>query len=513
MSSEELARIDAELLRQKKIKLSQLEADFQQKKLLPHLHAQKFYKWGRDVFESTNREIFLCAANQIGKSTVAIQKNIELATNPKLWPKFWPSLNLTFQRPNLFWYFYPNFTLATTEFESKWEQLLPQDRKHPEYGWEPSFDKGLIQKIYFNSGVTIQFKAYSQKLIDIQASSVYHITADEEMPTDFLPEISARTNATDGYFMMVFTATIGQMHWKEAMEPSSKDAEKHPEALKRQISLYDCQEYEDGSPSHWTDQKIKRAIQNCPTEAEIQRRIYGRFVKSTGLEYEGFDVSRNMKEPHALPKEWVIYGGVDPGSGGQSGHPAGMLLLAVNPQCTSGRVIKAWRGDGIPTTSQDILEKYKMMKLNKIVSTQVYDYAAKDFFMIASRQGENFVPADKTKGSGVALLNMLFKSGMLHLEKGDPEIDKLVTELCNLSVGQDKRKAKDDLIDPLRYACMAVPWDFSSLELPENLKEAVILPKKKTSGESRRDWFFDREEVKDSVEAELDEFNELLGTD
>lgn len=509
--SEDPLQIEREILALKRQKLERLEADIAEQKLLPHLHAQKFYKWSRLAFESTNPEIFLCAANQIGKSTVAIQKNIELAINPKLWPKFWPKLNYNFQKPNLFWYFYPNFTLATTEFETKWEQLLPQDKSHPQYGWEATYEKGMIQKIYFKSGVTIQFKAYSQKLIDVQAASVFMITADEEMPEHFLPELSARTNATDGYFMMVFTATIGQLHWKETMEPSSKDAEKHPHALKLQISLYDCQEYEDGSLSHWTDAKIKRAIANCPTEAEIQRRIYGRFVKSEGLEYESFDVNRNMKDPHTLPKTWQIYGAVDPGSGGQSGHPAGMLLLAVNPQCTKGRVIKAWRGDGIPTTSQDILERYKLMKLGKNIATQVYDYAAKDFFMIASRQGEMFVPADKTKGTGVALVNMLFKSDMLGLNKGDPEIDKLVSELSNLSSGADKRKAKDDLIDPLRYACMAVPWDFSAIEMPENLKENIIVPKEKTTGETRRDWFFNQGEKKEGVERELDEFNDLLG--
>ena len=35
---------------------------------LPHLHGWKWYKWAREFFESTNRQNFLCAANQISKS-------------------------------------------------------------------------------------------------------------------------------------------------------------------------------------------------------------------------------------------------------------------------------------------------------------------------------------------------------------------------------------------------------------------------------------------------------------
>lgn len=482
---------------------------------LPFLYALKHYTWSRQVFETINKECFLVAANQLGKSTVAIRKNIYLATHPQVWPKYWPKLNYKVQKPNLFWYFYPSFQLATTEFETKWETLLPQGdfKSHPQFGWKAVYDKGVIQKIHFNSGVTIQFKAYSQKLIDLQAASVFHTTADEEMPIHILPEIKARLNATDGYFLMVFTATLGQQYWKETMEPSTKDEEKHPGALKIHASLYDSQFYEDGTPSHWTPEKIEAAKQNCPTEAEVQRRVYGRFVKSEGLLYDSFSVDKNMSDNHPLPKDWYVYAAVDPGTGGQSGHPAGILFLAVNPLYTKGRVFRGWRGDGVATSSQDILNKFRELRGSMVPAMQIYDYAAKDFFIVASGQGETFIPADKSREAGVGILNTLFKNEMLSIQRGDSELQKLVSELCTLGVGVDKRKAKDDLIDPLRYMAKLIPWDFSQVELPENIRPKVEVVREKSTKELRREFVLNHNrEVTEGVEAELDYWSGMHGT-
>lgn len=507
---------EAELFRLEQEELRLLKEQYRITQGLPHLYSMKFYPWGRVAYESSNREIFLCSANQVGKSTVAIRKNIWLATEPSVWKRFWPKL-LSVHKPNLFWYFYPNFQLATTEFETKWEPLLPQGefKKHPQYGWQAVYDKGVIQKIHFNSGVTIQFRAYSQKLIDIQAASVYHVTADEEMPVHLLPEISARMNSTDGLLFMVFTATLGQIYWKETMEPSTQESERHKGALKIQVSLYDSMEFEDGTPSHWTNEKIERAKANCPTDAEVQRRVYGRFVKSQGLVYESFSVEKNRSKNHPLPKDWHVYSAVDPGTGGESGHPAGILFVGVNPQYTKGRVFRGWRGDGVSTDSQAILNKHRELRKGLTRAMDLYDWAAKDFFLVATSQGENFVAADKARESGIAIVNTLFKNDMLAIQEGDPELEKLVTELCTLAIGMDKRKAKDDLIDPLRYICKMIPWDFSQIELPESLREEAVQVAPKDDRERRRDYYAGRGEYErpptDAIEGELDYWGDMHG--
>lgn len=484
---------------------------------LPHLFGFPWYSWAKQVFDSQNKVILLTAANQVSKSATMVRKIINWATAVDLWPTLWPGL-LPGQKPSLFWYMLPTLSVATTEFETKWEsQYLPRNefKNHPIYGWKAEYHKGEIHQIIFNSGVRIQFRSYTQKPQDLQTASVYFIVLDEECPAHLIPEISARLNATDGYLASCFTATMGQEFWRKAMEPIDKTEETFKDALKIRVSLYESQKYMDGTPSPWTDEKIKRAIQACPTEAEVQRRIYGRFVKSEGLVYEGFSLEKNMSEKHPLPKEWMIFSGIDPGSGGKSGHPTAMAFVAVNPSYTEGRVFLGWRGDGISTSSQDILDKYKELKGSMSIIVQSYDWAAKDFFLIASRTGEAFTPADKGRDRGVALLNTLFKSGMLKIQRGDPELEKLVNELCSLSANTKKTVASDDFVDALRYAIMAVPWDFTSVTMNEKDQKALGIKTEEsrplTEKELRREWFLSQNKKQElTIEDELAFWDDLL---
>lgn len=507
---------EKELYLRKLQEIKDMEELLRLKEGLPHLFGYPWYKWAKRVFDARDKQILLTAANQVSKSATATRKNIHWATATDLWPELWPGL-FPGQKPNLFWYFYPTLSAATTEFETKWkDQYLPKNdfKNDKKYGWKEEYFKGEIFSINFNSGVSLQFKSYAQKLIDLQTASVYMVTADEEMPVHYLPEITARLNATDGYFLSVFTATLGQLHWKQAMEPSSKSEEKHPDALKIQVSLYDSQFYEDGTPSPWTDAKIKRAIANCPTEAEIQRRIYGKFVKSTGLKLESFALERNLIDPHKIDKDWIIYSAVDPGSGGQSGHPAGIIFIAVRPDYKYGVVFKGWRGDNIPSDSSSILDKYRELRGNMTPLMQLYDYASHDFFSVASKVNENFIPADKSRDAGYGILNTLFKNKMLQIFRGDPELEKLVNEIMSLPVDIDKRKAQDDLVDPTRYIARAVPWDYSDVELFETDEKKLKTPKKQlTPSEKRRAWYLGQDEkpAEWTVEDELDYWDDLSG--
>ena len=81
---------------------------------LPHRYGYPWYGWARSFYESRQHESFLCAANQIGKSSTQIRKMIEWAGNKKLWPKLWTT------EPRQFWYLYPNKDTATIEVDLKW---------------------------------------------------------------------------------------------------------------------------------------------------------------------------------------------------------------------------------------------------------------------------------------------------------------------------------------------------------------------------------------------------------
>lgn len=457
---------------------------------LPHLYGFPFYKWAREFFDSTNKFNFLCSGNQLSKSSTQIRKAIHWATYKPLWPTLW----LT--PPQQFWYLYPNQDVVRIEVTKKWvPEFLPRGeyRKHPIYGWELGKEKGDITAIHFNSGVSIFFRTYSVQASALQASSPHAIFCDEELPFELFPELSKRLLATDGHFHMVFTATLGQEEWRETIEERGQK-ERFKEAAKWQISLiHDCRVYEDGSLSPWTDERITRAINSCSTEAEVNQRIHGKFVVATGKRYESFSSKNIVEATHPkwqIGKDWVYYSGVDIGSGGQSAHPAAIHFVAVSPDYKRGIVFRGWRGSRNDiTTASDILEKLVELRGNLIMAMQTYDYASKDFYTIATRAGESFVPADKARDSGDAILNTLFKNDMLVVYDIE-ELYPLISELKNLKkdtvkmhIKREKGHVLDDAVDSLRYAVTRIPWAWDSITGSE-LKQ--VIPKK-TEIELRRE--------------------------
>lgn len=333
---------------------------------------------------------------------------------------------------------------------------------------------------------------------------------DEELPIDLLDELIARLTATDGFFHMVFTATRGQEFWKEAIEDIGMPHERFKDAWKRCISLYDCLVYDDGTPSPWTVERIERRIGQCRNEKEVLKRVMGRFVKDDDLKYGGFNRAINVKKPldPSIPKDWHLYSGVDLGSGGKQGHPSAIAIIAVRPDYKKGRVFKLWRGDGVDTTAGDVYRHYLTMKKDlPFITMQQYDSAAKDFYNIADRSGDTFYPAEKGE-VGVETLNSLFAHEMLDIDEGIEDSGKLVYELSSISKGTNKRHAKDDLADALRYACSKVPWDWAGLR---PVAKQTAKAKEKTELDLRRELVMGGfHKPLNEVEEEFGEWNSML---
>lgn len=505
MKPETKARKDAELKEKKLAELRALERLALEKKELPHIYGWKWYPWARRFFESASKEgSFLCAANQISKSSTQIRKCIAWATDKTLWPKLWPHMT-----PNQFWYLYPNKDVATAEFYTKWVQFLPQGSMKDDavYGWHEEFERKQIKAIHFNSGVTLYFKSYSQDVSDLQTGTVFAIFCDEELPVELLGELQSRLNATDGYFNMVFTATLGQDYWRKTIEPRVGEEENHAEAFKQQVSLYDCLKYEDGSNSHWTLERIERIKRKCTSHMDMMIRVYGKFAKIGGRKYEAYDDTLNRSVNHPLPQSWHIYSGTDIGSGGEKGHPSACVFVAVDPLFRRGRVFRAWRGDGIPTDSGTTLVKYLELRGELKPVLQCYDHASAEFKRVSESAGESFEPAEKKHEIGERVLNTLFKHQMLSIQEGDPELDKLSSELMSVLVTTPKKEAVDDLADALRYAVTKIPWDFSGLEgLPVS---DVQVPKDPSTEDLRRGGVSAAEAEEMRIEDEFDEWNEM----
>lgn len=467
---------------------------------LPHLYGWKFYKWSRAFFESKNRENLLCAANQISKSSTQIRKAIHWATDQSLWPELWP------RRPLQFWYLYPTFQVATIEFRKKWvPEFMPRGKfiDDPNYGWKAEWKNGMIVAIHFHSQVSIYFKTYATDVQDLQTGSVDAMFLDEECPEELLAELQMRLVAKGGFFHAVFTPTLGQEIWRCAMEEIGKRSETYKGAFKQQISMYDCLYYEDGSRSPWTIEAIERAKNGCKSEAQIQRRIFGRCVSDEGLKYPAFDRAKNLIPEQEPPKNWDIFVGADIGSGGADNHPAAIVFVAVNPERTRGIIFKGWRGDGVITTAADVVHKIVEMSAGLTVSRIFYDYASKDFFTIADSMGLPVEAAEKAHAIGEQVLNVLFKNRMLSIcETSD--LDPLCVELSTLKITTPKKQAKDDYTDATRYAVTKVEWDWSSL----NAKKAVEAPRPKTEVELRREYI-SSEQLEDTQNGEFDEWNQL----
>ncbi len=495
-----------------------LEAEVQLKEGLPHLHGFPWYEWAWDFFTTTNPMAFLCAANQISKSSTQIRKCIDWATDKAKWKTLWPKAGLP--PPNQFWYVYPTQSVATIEFKTKWERdFLPRGKYKDslEYGWKAHEKNKEIDRIEFNSGVTVYFKSYKQGGFNLQSATVYAIFLDEECPYELWDEFVFRLNATDGYLSMVFTATLGQEEWKSVIEPADEASELYPNAWKRQVSVFECQKYMDGTEGPWSLERINKSIAKCSTPAQVQRRILGKFVKESGLIYGEFAGDRHMIPWTGVPSGWLYYVAADIGSGrdekkGQ-GHPGGVVVVAVRPDYQTGRVVLCWRGDHQRTTAGDIYNKAEQLirELDIHPVAKLYDWGSADFGTISQRNGDSWRPANKDHKEGEQAVNTLFKHDMLFLfQRG--ENGKLAGELSSVNHEQPKRKRKDDLADPLRYICVEIPWDWTVIK--EGTDRDGVWKKKKeplTPDQEhqllRRGEMTGYEQERTELDAEFDEIN------
>lgn len=489
-------------------KLHKLQIEKEFRESLPHLYGYKFYKWSRTFFESLNKTNLLCAANQISKSSTNIRKCVHWSTESSLYPKLWKN------PPRQYWYMYPSKDLATAEFETKWvPEFMPRGKmeRHAKYGWQAKYKNGLLDRIIWNNGPPTYFKAYTQDVHRIQASTIWAAFIDEELPEDMYDEVRLRLTANDGYFNMVFTATRGQALWYRAMERQGKKDEAFKTALKINATMYDCLTYEDGDPdTPWTKEKIQGVIDNCATENEVLKRVYGRFVIDEGLKLQSFERGKNVVKPYPIPKDWHIYSGVDIGSGGKGGHPAAIAFVAVRPDMQKGALFRGWRGSKAEvTTSKDILDRYRLLRGKLKPVMQSYDWASKDFETYAIRLHETFIKADKSPELGEDMLNTLFASGMLDVFDIE-ELEPFVEEFTSLRKNENKINSKDDAYDATRFAVTRIPWDYTAIADQYNEHQEKIPDPEFDEIAERRKMDFDEDNIGQEIEDELSGWNDLL---
>ncbi|MBF0365755.1 MAG: hypothetical protein HQK50_09295, partial [Oligoflexia bacterium] len=363
MTQEKIAEVDSSLC------LAEAE-----KEKLPHLYAHdcKWYTWSRKIFESTEKIILVCGANQTSKSSAGIRKNIHWATDRKLWKTLWPDQYKSKPYPKLlFWYLYPDFTTVDMELETKWKKYLPQEdfKNHPYWGWD--YDPGL-RMIKCCNGNIIRFLTYGQKSSRQQSGTVHMVTIDEEMNPKRYGELAARLTATDGYFLKIYCPLERFSLWRDAFECIGTPKEKFKGALKIQVSLRDCLEFDDGTPGTQTEEKIKKRETYYQSEDERKARVDGQYGRvenpifsffSREKHLRPFPKNSNGKTYRGVPPGYSVITAVDLGSGGEHNHPAAYLFLAVSGDGSKVRVVYCRRLDyeeiGQETTDGDVYEYYR----------------------------------------------------------------------------------------------------------------------------------------------------------
>jgi hypothetical protein len=228
--------------------------------------------------------------------------------------------------------------------------------------------------------------------------------------------------------------------------------------------------FEDGTPTMWTKERIQQRIDQCTTKAEVQRRVFGKFVKDEGLRFPQFDREIHLADYHPVPKDWEVYCGVDYGSGGEKAHPSAIVFVAVNKDYTMARCIRSWRGDKIQTTAEDVIDMWVEMKAtipNEITATY-YDYSAADLGTIAGRKSLPWLKADKSRDSGNTMIAGLLKGKVLKfytpssaasvIPPNHLEGFKFAQEFEMLGVKVDKGRDIDHLLDALRYCLLKIPF-------------------------------------------------------
>lgn len=476
---------------------------------------EKIEPYGRDMCRcitvSNSDSIYLTTRHYIPthNSSVQIKRFIHWGTESELWPRLWPKV-----RPNQFWYLMPNRETCTIEVEKKWiPEFLPRGKQKDsvKYGWEPEYKKGDIFAIHFRSGVSIYFKTYATSVHNLQSGTVSYLGFDEELPPELYPELLMRTSATRGYMSGVFTPTLNSKFWYDVMEARGSK-EKLPNAEKIRASLFDCLQYEDGSPSPWTIDEINKRINQCGSETEVQRRIYGRFVSEEGLILSSFSRLKNLKQPEPVPSDWLWYSGTDIGSSGKSGHLSGITFLAVRPDYKQARIVLCWRSDrSSETTASDIVKKYLELRhelgIDDKMSGEFYDFASAEYGIAAQRAGIPVQKAEKSHDIGFNTINSLFKNEMLTIDDTEANMD-LIEEIGMLRHGIKKNKAQDDAVDSARYAISKIPWDMTGVTGSRIIKpEMIVHPSKLVRGE-QMPGLYDMDES-DFIE----EMNSLYGVD
>lgn len=210
-----------------------------------------------------------------------------------------------------------------------WYEKLSNGKDHPGFLPAGSERERLIKKIsesdfqvYFRNGSVITCKSADSGREKFQGASVDLVWIDEEPDVDIYDECYQRTADCAGKILVTVTPLIDIA--SGTREPWVYDL--HEEAIKGSKEVVSVSLSVLDNPYVPDDEK-RRLKDKWAGKPEENARLYGDFVRRSGLIYDQWDATKHLIRPLPLPRTWKRVACIDPAPTG----PTACVWAAIDP--------------------------------------------------------------------------------------------------------------------------------------------------------------------------------------
>ena len=297
-----------------------LQAELRQIQENPLKHSYPPHEGQEKILGSSSRRRIVIAANRVGKTDCGMRDAIWCARGEhpyrkvRLHTQIWigspdyPSY-LKFHKPAFDRWCPPSWIVGEFNSTEKWVRIR-------------RVDGGIC---------TIFFMSYDSDRTKWQGAGVDGIWLDEECPEPIFKECLARIVTTRGWIMLTFTPVSGIGWWHDAIWlPATKGANRWW-SFQMALATHDEAneaEYNVGTSlvPHLTREQIIEFASDYPDPDDRAVRIFGEVRGRTGLVYKGYRGHIHKVPRFRLPKDYELWGAVDPGY-----HGFHVTIGAISP--------------------------------------------------------------------------------------------------------------------------------------------------------------------------------------
>jgi phage terminase large subunit-like protein len=219
----------------------------------------------------------------------------------------WHPFRGVIETPNIGWVISPDSLLSKEIMEPPIREFLGD---HNIKSWSVK-DRTMVLR----NGSVIVFKSADAGVIKFTGRNIRWAAIDEDCPEDIYKETLMRTFQSKGDIWGTITPLYSSWMYRQIFQNQFAD----PEVQCFFGSTYD-------NAAHLPLEEIER-IRRTYSKEELEARLYGKFLKFSGLIYKEFTVKRHVIEPHVVPKEWQRFRFIDHGLSDE----CACLWVAVTP--------------------------------------------------------------------------------------------------------------------------------------------------------------------------------------